>query len=203
LRRSREEAARTRRRIVRTAARQFRKRGIDGIGVADVMAKVGLTHGGFYKHFTSKQALVAEACRWALADTRDRMATVAATAPPGRGLEAIVTRYLSMPHRDSLENGCTIAALAGEAAHLDARTRRALAEGFEALAALIAAQFVAGVNDAAMRRARAMLATMVGALTTSRIIADRKRAEEVLRAARAMLLGSTRRTAKGSAGSSS
>jgi TetR/AcrR family transcriptional repressor of nem operon len=109
LRRSREAAAETRQKITGVAARQFRKRGIGGIGIADVMDKAGLAHGGSYKHFKSKDVLAAEACGWALAATRNELA---AAAPKGQGLEAIVDIYLSTAHRDQLDRGCIIAALA-------------------------------------------------------------------------------------------
>src|SRR5215475_9034140 len=86
LRQSREVAAKTRGKIIKVAAGQFRKYGIGGVGVADVMAKAGLTHGGFYKHFASKDALAAEACKWALAASRNELAAIAIAAPPGAGL---------------------------------------------------------------------------------------------------------------------
>src|SRR5262245_45873780 len=189
LRRSREDAARTREKIVRTASRQFRKHGIGGIGIADVMAKAGLTHGGFYKHFASKQELAAEACRWALAATRQELAARAAAAPQGGGLRAIVEAYLSMEHRDNPERGCIIAALAGEIARLDATSRHVIGEGFEALAVLVAGhRGAAGADSVGLERARVSVTTMVGALTISRTIADRDLAEKVLQSARDALL---------------
>lgn len=188
MRQSRQDAARTRQRIVKTAARQFRKHGIDGISVADVMAKAGLTHGGFYKHFASKQALATEALRWALAAGREDLAAVAEAAPRGKRLKALVEAYLSMAHRDSTEQGCAIAALSSGAARLDMPARQAINEGFEALATLVATQF-AGSNDrSSLERARVLLATMVGALTISRTIDDRKLAEELLRSTRDAVL---------------
>lgn len=188
LRRSREAAAETRRKIVKVAARQFRKHGIGGIGIADLMAKAGLTHGGFYKHFASKDVLAAEACAWALAATRSELASRAAAAAPGRGLEAIVDAYLSMTHRDQHERGCVIAALSAETARLGPLARGTMAEGYEALASLVAAHLKEPAKPETMQRARAIVSTMAGALAISRNLADREAAEKVLQAARAAAL---------------
>ena len=188
MRQSREVAAETRQKIIKTAARQFRRHGIGGISVADVMAKAGLTHGGFYKHFASKEALAAEACQWALAASREELASVAAAARPGQGLRAIVETYLSLAHRDHPDRGCVIAALAAEAARLDRSTSAVVAEGYEALAALIASHLETTPQEDRAQRARAIVATMVGALTISRTIADRAQAEAVLASARERIL---------------
>jgi TetR/AcrR family transcriptional repressor of nem operon len=102
-------------------------------------------------------------------------------------LKAIVDAYLTMEHRDRAELGCVIAALAAEATRLDAPTRGAIAEGFEALAALIAAQ-LPGPQDEALRSARAIVATLVGALTIARAVADRDLAQSLLRSARDAVL---------------
>jgi TetR/AcrR family transcriptional repressor of nem operon len=188
LRQSREVAAETRQKIVKVAARQFRRHGIGGISVADVMAKAGLTHGGFYKHFASKDALAAEACKCALATSREELASIAAAAPPGQGLRAIVEAYLSMPHRDHPDRGCVIAALAAEAGRLDTPLSNVVAEGYEALAALIASELKVRPQEDAAQRARAIIASMVGALMISRAIRDRGLANKVLRAARQRIL---------------
>jgi TetR/AcrR family transcriptional regulator, transcriptional repressor for nem operon len=187
MRKSRDAASETRRKIVKTAARQFRKHGFGGIGVADVMAKSGLTHGGFYKHFASKNALVTEACEWALAASRNELAALAEAAPPGQGLDAIVCAYLSMEHRDHAERGCVISALAAEAVRLDAPTKKAFSEGQEAQVSLIAA-LLPGTKDDAMQSAGAILAIMVGALTISRTIDDRELAEKFLQSVRTAAL---------------
>lgn len=188
MRRSREAAAETRRRIVKVAARQFRQHGIGGIAIADVMAKAGLTHGGFYKHFASKDVLAAEACAWALAATRSELATRAAAAAPGQGLEAIVAAYLSMTHRDRHDRGCIMAALAAETARLGPLARDTVAEGYEALAALVATHLKEPSKPQTMQHARAIVSTMVGAMVISRNLADREAAERVLQAAREAVL---------------
>lgn len=188
LRQSREVAQATRRKIVKVAARAFRKDGFAGVGVADLMARSGLTHGGFYKHFASKDALAAEACGLALEASRRTLLDVLAAAPRDRRLEAIVDSYLSMAHRDHPDRGCAIAALATEAARLDAATRATIAEGYARLAALLAAEMQPDARGEVQQRARAAVATMVGAMVVARTIANRPAAEQVLAAARQQIL---------------
>lgn len=188
MRQSREVAEETRRRIVRTAAEQFRRHGIAGIGIADVMKEAGLTHGGFYKHFPSKEALAGEATDWAMAATRDELMKAVQTAPKGRGLEALVRNYLSMAHRDSPERGCSIAALGVEAARADGPARDALVAGYQRLVARVA-DLIEGCPPAETNRlASSIVSTMVGALSLSRLLEDRAAAEDVLRAATKSIL---------------
>jgi TetR/AcrR family transcriptional regulator, transcriptional repressor for nem operon len=196
MRQSREVAVETRRKIVKVAARQFRKHGIGGIAIADVMAKAGLTHGGFYKHFASKDQLAAEACTWALATSRQELIAAAQAAPAGREVDAIAATYLSMAHRDHPDWGCVIAALGAESARLDAGTRGAVAGGYNALVELVAAHLPkqAGANQE--RRAQAIVALMVGALRVSRSIADPAAAERVLEAGRLAISGFSERRTK-------
>ena len=184
MRQSREVAIETRRKIVKVAARQFRKHGIGGIAIADVMAKAGLTHGGFYKHFASKDQLAAEACAWALATSRQELVTAAEVAPAGRKVDAIAAAYLSMAHRDHPDWGCVIAALGAESARLDAGTRGAVADGYNALVELVATYLPKRAGRDQERPAQAIVALMVGALTVSRSIADPAEAERILEAAR-------------------
>src|SRR5262245_55975207 len=115
MRKSRAEAAETRRRIVRAAARRFREQGIAATGLADLMEAAGLTHGGFYKHFSSKDQLVAEATAEALGTLLEEMAAL-----PTVG--AAVAAYLSPRHRDNPASGCPLAALGGELARSDKKT---------------------------------------------------------------------------------
>src|SRR5262245_32766488 len=148
MRKSREEAAQTRRRIVETASREFRKNGIAATGLKDLMKAAGLTHGGFYKHFESKDQLVAEAC----ADAVD--APIASW-----GMEAqptsndAVAAYLSTRHRDDPASGCPLAAIGSELSRTDKKTREAATEGFERLVAVLAGK--TGTKNA---RRRALVA---------------------------------------------
>lgn len=190
MRRSSAEAAETRDKIVQTASRLFRQKGINGIGVAELMQQAGLTHGGFYKHFSSKSALVAEACHRALGQGRERLAAAADQAAPDAVLVAIVDSYLSTRHRDHPEHGCAIAALAAEAIREGGEAKEAMASGVQALIELIARHLPGTDPDAAEQRAAAVVAAMVGALTLSRTIADPALSEAVLRNTRELILAS-------------
>src|SRR2546421_954752 len=111
---SREQAAQNRERIVETAARLFRERGFEGIGVADLMKEAGLTHGGFYGHFSSKEDLMAKACARASARSRALWGKLAERAPDDP-LSEIAGVYLTSRHRDNPGTGCLMAALAADA----------------------------------------------------------------------------------------
>src|SRR5260370_6003258 len=123
MRRSREAAAETRKRIVRAAARKFREQGIVATGLADLMKAAGLTHGGFYKHFASKDQLVAEATTAALDTVLEGMAAHPTTS-------AAVAAYLSARHRDNPASGCPLAALGGELARSDKKAPAASTPAF-------------------------------------------------------------------------
>src|SRR5262249_55163595 len=125
MRKSKQETALTRARIVKAAASEFRQHGIVATGLADLMSAAGLTHGGFYRHFASKDQLVAEARPAALAATTDKFAATASREPGRRGLEAVVCKYLSTVHRDNRREGCPLAALGSELARADTQTRNA------------------------------------------------------------------------------
>ena len=123
---SKQEAARTRERIIAAAAAEFRRKGIAGTGLSDLMAAAGLTHGGIYRHFESKDELIAEACAVAI----DSITTMFATPNGGRnGIEAIAARYLSGDHRDRRSKGCPFAALGSELARADKHTLAVATEG--------------------------------------------------------------------------
>jgi len=190
MRQSREEAARTRKRVVETAARAYRRNGIAGIGLSDVMAQAGLTHGGFYKHFRSKEALVAEAIATALEETRRSLEASLAQLPQAERLQALLDNYLSTAHRDRPERGCALAALGGEGARGGAELRAVLADGYRQLADLIAGQLPA--NLAADRReavGRTMAASMVGILVLARALPESE-SESLLAEARRSLAAS-------------
>jgi TetR/AcrR family transcriptional repressor of nem operon len=177
MRYSSEHKAETRQRIVRHAAEQFRSKGFNGIGVADLMKEAGLTHGGFYAHFKSKDALFAEAVDAGAGQTFERLEKAAADAGPGNGLQAIRDRYVSAAHRDRPQAGCTLAALGADAGRLDNEVREHFDAPVERLIALLAAQI--GGREA---RAKALreLASMVGALVMSRAVGSRALSNEIL-----------------------
>jgi TetR/AcrR family transcriptional repressor of nem operon len=175
LRKSRAEAAQTRRRIVEVAAREFRKNGIVATGLNDLMKAAGLTHGGFYKHFESKDQLVAEACA-AAADAA--IANCALETPPT--IKAAVAAYLSTRHRDHPGSGCPLAAIGSELSRTDKKTREAATAGFKRLVAALEGK---SKTPDARRRALAAVATMIGALTMSRVVTDSGLSAEILSAA--------------------
>jgi TetR/AcrR family transcriptional regulator, transcriptional repressor for nem operon len=170
MRRSREDAARTRRSAVAAASRLFRERGIESVSVGDVMAKLKMTAGGFYRHFESKEALAAEACAAAFASS-------GLASDPARSAEAAVRRYLSKAHRDAPSDGCPLPALASDMARQPAAVRRAYTEGVSDAARRI--REVAPAADPKLHLA--LLASMVGALAISRAVNDEKLSEAVLR----------------------
>jgi TetR/AcrR family transcriptional repressor of nem operon len=174
MRKSREEAAETRKRIVRAAAREFREKGIVATGLADLMKAAGLTHGGFYKHFASKDQLVAEATVAALDGILEELA-----AHPT--VNSAVAAYLSTRHRDNPASGCPLAALGGELARSDKKARAAATAGFVRLVDILAGK---ARTAGARRRALVAAATMIGAVTMSRVVSDSKLSAEILGAAK-------------------
>ncbi len=170
--------------IVETASMLFRERGYDGVGVADLMAAAGFTHGGFYKHFGSKADLMAEAAACGL--------TSSAAAVADLDVQAFVSEYLSRAHRDGPGQGCTLAALCTDAARQTDAVKAAFAAGIEARLATRATQegqAQRDPDDAARARRIALMAQAVGALVLSRSCPDESPlADEILDACRADLL---------------
>src|SRR5215218_2165482 len=167
----------TRRRIVETAGRRFKRDGIDGSGVATLMADAVLTNGAFYKHFASKQELVATAVAEQLHDQSEQFRS----RPPGRaGLEEFVREYLSVAHRDHPEDGCPSAALLDEIGRCADATKQAYTDGVLAGIDDIAARLAPDDPASARVRALGLFAAMVGTLQLSRALADEQLAGEVL-----------------------
>jgi TetR/AcrR family transcriptional repressor of nem operon len=184
MRYSAEHKASTRRRIVERAAAALRGRGLAGVGVADLMREAGLTHGGFYAHFPSKDALVAEAVDAAAEQSARNLRKVVKRAGSRRALEAIVDAYLSPAHRDGPERGCALAALGAELARESPAARRALSVQLEGLLGLVAEHVPDRRGVSRRRQAMAVLSCLVGALVLSRIADDRDVSDEILAAAR-------------------
>jgi len=172
MRKSKHEAAETRKRIVETAASEFRKNGINGIGVADVMGEAGLTHGGFYRHFSSKGHLVAEACVASSESMGERLSIAISSGPESQGLVSLAAEYLSIDHRDDPSNGCPLAAMGSELARTDDDIRDGATSAVLALVELISEQIGGSESNDTRRRAIISMSTMVGALTMSRIVTD-------------------------------
>jgi len=189
MRRSREDAAATRAKIVAIAARLFRARGIDATSVADVMSAVGLTVGGFYRHFDSKEALVAEAIDAASHETTQRQLATSGSREGGQEVEllSLLDRYLSHGHRQHPGQGCPVAALCSEVGHASKETKKAFTVAIERLLTTVDA---AMGHDPGADRERALFAASaaVGAIVLARATHDDSLADELLSAARKGLL---------------
>jgi TetR/AcrR family transcriptional repressor of nem operon len=140
MRKSKAETAKTRGRILEAASAQFLSHGITEAGLARLMRAAGLTHGGFYRHFASKDQLVAEACSRAVHSLTSGFESQIEGKPPEQALPLLVGKYVSRSHRDQPATGCVLAALGSELARADAKTREAATEGFLGLSRLIAGQ---------------------------------------------------------------
>jgi TetR/AcrR family transcriptional repressor of nem operon len=180
MKKSKLEAAETRRRIVRTAAAEFGRNGINETGLSDLMAAAGLTHGGFYRHFGSKDQLVAEACAAGMESVVETTEAAASHRPANSGLQAIAERYLSTDHRDNQSDGCPLAGLGSELARSDDSTRAAATAGFLKLVDVVARQYRRTKPDVAKARALVALSAMIGAVTMSRIVTDPKLSAAIL-----------------------
>lgn len=178
---SRADKADSHERIVQAAADRFRALGLEGIGVAELMQHAGLTHGGFYRHFGSRDELVAEAVERALADGSAVADAVA--ADPRSTIGALVDAYLSPAHRDHVASGCAVTALANDVARSGERTRAAYTAQVDRYVALIA-QLIQHLPRKRRRSAAlAALATLVGAVAMARAVNDDRVSREILKAA--------------------
>jgi len=180
---------RTRERIVQVAARALRQLGFDGVGVADVMQEAGLTHGGFYAHFPSREALLVAALDAAAAQSLTALEGSAANEDAGERLRVLIERYLSDEHAEHPEAGCTLAALGSETFRQSSEIRAVATRRLVQFLKLLEAQ-LPGTAAERRDRAQTLLATLVGSLLLSRLVSDatlgrsfRKAAQRVLRSA--------------------
>ncbi len=177
---TREQAALNRDRVLDVAGRLFRERGFDGIGVADLMKSAGLTHGGFYGQFGSKEELMAEACSRSFDSAVQTWTQVAANAD-ANPLASVTRAYLSRRHRDNPGEGCVMAALGADATRQGSGLRHAVTEGTRRLLDLFAS-FAPGRSQAVKReRAVVAYASMVGALILARAVDDATLSDEILK----------------------
>ncbi|MGU3362140.1 TetR family transcriptional regulator [Methylobacterium sp. M6A4_1b] len=172
---SQEQARLNRQRVVEVAAALFRERGLNGVGVADIMASAGLTHGGFYGQFASKDALAIEAFDAALGE--ERRGTV----------DALIGNYLSVGHVQAPSMGCPLAALANDVAREPAGSllRGRFTQGVRNLLTILTELSPQGAKERRRQRALAKLSTLVGAVVLARAVDDARLAEDLLQAARA------------------
>ncbi len=181
MKRSKEDAAETRRHIVATAAREFRDKGLQ-LGVADLMSSAGLTHGGFYRHFESKDELIGEACAEgmrALIDSFEESAS--RTKPRDAALKKLINRYMSTAHRDESASGCPVAALGTELARSSDTVRARVSHEASRLVKLIASLLDAKQFDDVESEALCIMTCMLGAVIMARIIPDTRTSSALLR----------------------
>jgi TetR/AcrR family transcriptional repressor of nem operon len=189
MRYSREHKLETHARIVKRASVRLREKGAHGIGVADLMKDAGLTHGGFYAHFDSREALVIEAFAHAMDRATERWRKAAEAMPAEKRLTTIVDNYLSPAHRDDPGHGCAVPTLAAEIARESPKTRKAFASKLEEMIDMLAAQVPGGSPKAARKQAMSTLATMMGTLVMARVAGTGEFSEEILAAGREAVLG--------------
>jgi len=176
---SREQAAQNRERIIEAAAKLFRERGFEGIGVADLMKEAGLTHGGFYGHFASKDDLIAEASERALAGSLELWSELADRASDDP-LPALAGAYLARTHRDSPGAGCVLAALGPDVSRQGPAVRRAVTDYVRSTVDLLT-KLVPGKSRAARRqKAISTYATLVGTMVLARAVDNRALSQEIL-----------------------
>ena len=189
MRYSKEHKQETHARIVKKASVRLREKGAHGIGVADLMKEAGLTHGGFYAHFDSREALVVEAFGYAMDRSTERWRKVAEQTPPEKRFATIVESYLTSVHRDDPGHGCAVPTLGAEIARESLKTRKAFAAKLEQMIDIIADQILDVPRKTARKQAAATLATMMGTLVLSRIAGNSEFSDEILSAGREAALG--------------
>jgi len=184
MRYSKDHKAETRERIVKNASVRLRERGAAGLGVAELMKEAGLTHGGFYAHFSSRDALISEAFVDAMEQAAKRWRKRADEAPEGEGLAAVVNGYLTAAHRDDVGNGCALPALGAEVTRANPKIRKAVAAKLDRMIEVIASEIPSLSEKDARREAIGALATMMGALLMARMAGTGEFSAEILDAGR-------------------
>ncbi|MGH8477009.1 MAG: TetR/AcrR family transcriptional regulator [Methylococcales bacterium] len=188
MKRSKQQTARTRREIIEAASALFRERGLDGVSVAELMDKVGLTHGGFYKHFDSKEALLAEAASAAFEESMHAWRNAIETNQEQNPVRTLIDLYLSESHRKDLEHGCPVVSLGSEMTRSGGTVRTRFAKGIRAMSEAFESQL--GDRSPAERKevAITIVACLVGAMVIARCCDNEKTAQSYLDAARARLV---------------
>jgi TetR/AcrR family transcriptional repressor of nem operon len=187
MRYSKQHKQETHARIVKRASVRLREKGAHGIGVADLMKDAGLTHGGFYAHFDSREALVIEAFAYAMDRGTDRWRKLVEQTPPEKRFTTIVESYLTPVHRDDPGRGCAIPALSAEIARESPKTRKAFAAKLEQMIDMIAEQMDLP-RKTARKQAMASLATMMGTLVLARVAGSGELSDDILGAGRDAVL---------------
>jgi TetR/AcrR family transcriptional regulator, transcriptional repressor for nem operon len=185
---TREQATENRERVVATAARLFRERGFDGIGIADLMREVGLTHGGFYAQFPSKEHLMAEAATKA-ADERETAMHKQLQEAPEKGVAGFAERYLSRRHRDNPGDGCYVATLGIDAARRGSLVRDAFTRSVQSALEILAQAEPAASEKERRAQAIADFAMMIGGMVLARAVSDEGLSDELLGSVKAEIAG--------------
>jgi TetR/AcrR family transcriptional regulator, transcriptional repressor for nem operon len=189
MRYTKEHKAETHARIVQKASERFRAEGVDTVGVGSLMQSLGLTVGGFYAHFDSKEDLIAQACRTGFSTTNARFRAYIEKQSPGQQFASLVNAYLSPLHRDGPDTGCFAAANGAEMARHPDETRAAMAEQIDAWMDVIA---TAMENDKLDGEVRGIAGTLVGTLILARAMPDRAMSDAFLESGRKTALASVR-----------
>jgi len=176
----------TRKRILASASQTIRLKGPDGVGVAKLMSEAGLTHGGFYAHFKSKEDLVAQTITEMFETTLIHLTRTLANGTPSQGLRLYIDLYLGRDHRDHPETGCPMAALSGDVARMDAAGKRAFGRGLSMMHQVITEHLEQiepkSVDTASL--AKSLTSEMAGALAMARATFDDEQAESILASSR-------------------
>jgi TetR/AcrR family transcriptional repressor of nem operon len=181
---SKEHRAQVRDRIVESARRLFNRSGFEAVSIDSIMEEAGLTHGGFYAHFGSKDELVAEAIKRMFEEAGARRRAAADGKPPVEGLRDYIKFYLSRSHRDGRAAGCPLAALATDLPRLPEPARVVFGQGVASLTASLA-EMLAGIGwPQPEEAAGALLSQMVGAVSLARSVADSAQSDQILLTAR-------------------
>ncbi|MEL3889728.1 TetR/AcrR family transcriptional regulator [Ferrovibrio sp. MS7] len=172
--------------VLRAAARAIRAEGPGRVGVLEVMREAGLTHGGFYAHFASKDALIAEAIAWMFASARAKREARAALDPDSDTLDAWIESYVSRRHRDDPGSGCPLTALISHMPHASPEARAAFDAGLANMAGRVAGK-LKGSEAKRRQQALALIAQMAGAVALSRAVSDPALSDSILDSARTEL----------------
>jgi TetR/AcrR family transcriptional regulator, transcriptional repressor for nem operon len=187
MRYSPQQKAETHKQIVAAAAREFRHKGLQGIGIADLMSQVGLTHGGFYAHFKDRDALVEEAAIDAATQSFARLIAVAEAAPAGMQVEAILDFYLSPAHRDDFAFGCLLPALAADIARQSDSVRTVFTQALVENLNNFARYMPARDNKIRLNQAMMLISGMAGGVLIARAMSDPKLSQNLLDSVRGQL----------------
>ncbi len=193
MRKSKHETARTRERIVSGASALLRERGLVSVSVGEIMTNAGLTHGGFYAHFASRDELVSEAIRFALVQSAQRIYLSALRNGERPGYSKLIDIYLTAEHRDNPARGCVLASLGAEVARAAGSSREVFSEGFDELVSLLAQLSPERSRKARRAHILSVISALSGALVLARAVNDAEVSAEILGSVRKTLLDDEKR----------